>query len=244
MAFFRYIPNSITCMNLACGCLSITLSFSGQSQYAVYCIFAAAIFDFLDGFAARGLHAYSAIGKELDSLADVISFGLAPAVMLFTLLQSAWSLILPSESVYTPGTCGWWLSLPAFFVAIFSALRLAIFNLDERQTTSFIGLPTPANALFICALTLSAAQDGLLSSWVDSIYFLLPVTVLSSYLLVSNIPMFSLKFKTFSIKDNLLVYCFLGISLILLILLHFEGFAFVIGLYIILSCFKAVSSRQ
>ena len=232
----RHIPNSITSLNLLSGSLSVVFSFAGEPRMAVWCILAAAVFDFLDGLAARLLHTSSPIGKELDSLADAVSFGLAPAVMMFLLLGKAWGNTFPAWGPAVPYSTGWLLALPAFLIAVFSALRLAMFNLDERQTTSFIGLPTPANALFICGLSIASTQPGsIIAGWSSSPWFLLLYTLLCSYLLVSELPMFSLKFKSFGLKDHLKVYVFLGLSFVLLLMMGIARLSPVILLYILLS---------
>jgi len=229
---FRHVPNTITCLNLLCGCLSIVLSTNGQLETAAYFIFAAAVFDFLDGFAARMLKAYSSIGKELDSLADVVSFGVAPAFIMYDLLLS---VIAQHDLSVDFLTCGWFIAASAFLIAIFSALRLAKFNIDTRQTDSFIGLPTPANALFICSLAFMSTGNHLLAVCTGNMFFLLAVTVVFSYLLVAELPLFSLKFKSFDWKNNKTRYIFIALSAILLIILHWAGLAAVILLYIILS---------
>ena len=234
----RHIPNSLTCMNLLSGSVAVICIFSGMHEAAGYCIVAAAVFDFLDGFAARLLHAYSPIGKELDSLADMVSFGLAPSLMMYCLLQNAWG-------GPQPGTCGWWLSLSALLIAVCSALRLARFNIDTRQATSFIGLPTPACALFIMGLARMTPGSGLWGARLTgSPVWLLVCTGVFSWLLVSPLSMFSLKFKSWKLRDNRLVYAFLLLSLLLLVTQGTAGFMPVILLYIALSCIKAVLSQK
>lgn len=184
----RHLPNAITCGNLFMGAVGLTFAFNGQLAYAFYCMICSVVFDFLDGFTARLLKAYSPLGKELDSLADLISFGMLPATMLYI--------------IYVPAApCPLCAFIP-FFVAVFSALRLAKFNIDTRQTTSFIGLATPANALLISGAVIytyhSPAWEALMTtSW------LIPcLTLVLSMLLVSELPMFSLKIKSFTFKEN------------------------------------------
>lgn len=181
MKIVKHIPNTITCMNLLSGTGSIIFAFQGDFMTAFILMVLASVFDFMDGLAARTLHAYSDIGKELDSLCDAVSFGLAPSLILFNYLQQA--SINPSWIVYL-----------VLVIAPFSALRLAKFNLDTRQTTSFIGLPTPACALFIGSLVAFASEHSpalhmaLLNSWT------LPIVAIAlSLALISEIPMFSLK---------------------------------------------------
>lgn len=184
MTFYKHIPNAITSLNLLSGLLGILFAIKGQVDMALYAMLAAAIFDFLDGFSARLLNAYSDIGKELDSLADLISFGVLPAIMLH--IQMKMSLYSDNIFCYIP-----------LLVAVFSALRLASFNIDTRQTKSFLGLPTPACALFCAALcgAISHEPSSSLAIWSYSYFFMPIVSIVLCILLVSEIPMFSLKFS-------------------------------------------------
>ncbi|MDR1156562.1 MAG: CDP-diacylglycerol--serine O-phosphatidyltransferase [Bacteroidales bacterium] len=234
---FRHIPNAITCLNLFCGCLSVISAFNNRLETASYFIFAAAVFDFFDGFTARWLKAYSAIGKELDSLADMVSFGIAPASIMYALLLTAASKHgLPVE------TCafGWLVAAPAFMLAVFSALRLAKFNTDTRQTDSFIGVPTPAAALFICSLAFISSESNSLAMLTGNMFFLLAVVAVFSYLLVAELPLFSLKFKSFDWKSNKTRYVFMALSAFILLILHWAGLALVISVYIVVSIFTNI----
>ena len=219
----RHIPNALTCMNLFSGCIACVMAFHANFEMAMLFIVIGAVFDFFDGLAARLLHAYSNIGKDLDSLADDVSFGVAPALIVFSLFEE---INYPDYLSFLAN----WLPYAAFLIAIFSALRLAKFNNDTRQTTSFIGLPVPANALFWASLVAGckpiASYHPLLT---------LALVCLFSWLLVSEIPMFSLKFKNLSWKDNKIAFIFVIISAILLITLKIAGFAAVIVWYILLS---------
>lgn len=222
----RHIPNTITCCNLLSGCVAATYAFEGVYTIAFVCIILGAVFDFFDGLTARALKVSSPIGKELDSLADVVTFGLAPASMVFNWLREcadAHLRMLPAFVV----------PFLAFLLVAFSALRLAKFNVDERQTSSFIGLPTPANALFWGALVLGS-HDKIVSSpfgWM----LIVALVLLFSWLLVAEIPMFSLKFKSLAWAPNRIAYIFLLVSLVLLIFLGLNGLSAVIGWYIVLS---------
>jgi len=229
----RFVPNFITCLNLFCGCVSIVFAFYGRLEWAAYLIFLAAAFDFLDGFAARTLKAYSELGKQLDSLADVVSFGVAPASIMFELMLSA-------SVEHELFQMGWLIAFSAYFIAVFSALRLAKFNIDTRQSDSFIGLPTPANALFICSLVFITSIEF----FEDNIYFLLAVVVVFSYLLVAELPLFSLKFKTFDWKSNKIRYFFVAFSILILLVLNWAGLAFVILSYIILSIISNILQKN
>lgn len=228
----KHLPNTITLCNLISGCVATFFALNAHFELALTFIIIGAVFDFFDGFAARLLHVSSPLGKELDSLADDITFGFAPAAIVFSLLR----LTLPAqlESLGVPAECVTYVSFAAFLIAAFSALRLAKFNLDERQTTSFIGLPTPANALFWAALAVGLQEKGLLDA-APLPYLLLLGILLSSYLLVAEIPMFALKFKTFKWKGNELRYSFILLSLALLLILGFAGFSAVIVLYVLTS---------
>jgi CDP-diacylglycerol---serine O-phosphatidyltransferase len=232
-----HIPNLITSLNLLTGCISISLSFQDGNKIllASVLIFVAGIFDFLDGVAARVLHAYSDIGKMLDSLADVVSFGVAPSAILYKLLIIS---ISPDNSMATPETLGFLeqiIPFTAFLIAIFSAFRLAKFNLDERQINSFIGIPTPANAFLIASLPFILHDNVVLQGFILRIYVLVPLIVLLSILLISDIPMISLKFKDLSYKNNKSRYMLLITSLLLLIILRFSAVPFVFLIYIIIS---------
>jgi len=226
----KHIPNTITCLNLISGCIATYFAFLSDYRMAMLFIVIGAVFDFFDGMSARLLHVSSPIGKELDSLADDITFGFAPSAIVFSFLSSYHVHLL-----FVP--------FLAFVMAAFSALRLAKFNLDERQALGFIGLPTPANALFWGSLIVSAGD------WLQSSPYLYYGVVcgvfISSYLLVSEIPMFALKFKTWGWKGNEVKYIFLltSIPLLLLPLLLFGsivGLAAIIAWYVMLS---AVTNR-
>ena len=222
----RHIPNTITCCNLLSGCVAAVYAFEGVYKIAFVCIIMGAVFDFFDGLTARALKVSSPIGKELDSLADVVTFGLAPATMVFSWLRECAEVNLHMQVAFI-------VPFFAFLLVAFSALRLAKFNVDERQTSSFIGLPTPANALFWGALVLGSHDIVVVNpyGWM----LVLSLVALFSYLLVAEIPMFSLKFKSLSWKANRTAYIFLLVSLVLLILLGLNGLSAVIGWYIILS---------
>ena len=222
----RHIPNAITCCNLLSGCVAAMYAFEGVYPLALTFIIAGAVFDFFDGLTARALKVSSPIGKELDSLADVITFGFAPSAMVFSWLCECADAHLDMAVAFV-------MPFAAFLLVAFSALRLAKFNVDERQTSSFIGLPTPANALFWGALVIGS-HDVVIAhpyGWV----FIIALVMLFSWLLVAEIPMFSLKFKNLSWKSNRIVYIFLIVSIALLVVLGFTGLSAVIGWYIVLS---------
>lgn len=219
----KHIPNTITSLNLVSGCIAIVFAFQEAYFTAALFVALAAVFDFLDGFAARLLKAYSPMGKELDSLADMVSFGVAPGVMAYSFIASqAMNMGSPT-----------WLAWTGFLIPVFSALRLAKFNLDERQTSTFLGLPTPANALF-WAFGIGSSFNFFLSYSFDPIILVAGVLLFSA-LLVLEIPMFSLKFKHFGWMGNRLRYYFLLGCIVLLALLRINGIAPCIVWYILLS---------
>ena len=226
MMIKKHIPNAITSLNLLSGSVAAMMAYQGNYQAVVLFMLLSAIFDFLDGFSARLLKAYSPIGKELDSLADMISFGLTPAMLAFSLLQnSEWE----------------WAAWFGLLIAVFSALRLAKFNIDERQTTSFIGLATPANAIFWGGLAFSY---GHLSGLPNYPWLILIFIAVSCFLLVCETPMFSLKFKNFSWLDNKMRYIFLMGALILLFALRLNALSIIIVWYVQLAFIDALFPRK
>lgn len=230
MNITKYIPNTLTCLSLACGCISCVMAFEGKILYATIWIIFGAVFDFLDGFAARLFKAFSPIGKDLDSLSDMVSFGVAPGIIVFSLLsQAAPALPLGSFNPYIPYF--------AFVIPVFSALRLAKFNIDTRQTTSFIGLPVPAHALFISSASYSVLpviQNSPVLFTVCTIVVILS----TSLLLVSEVPMFSMKIKSLAWKGNELRYILITCSLLFIVVFGLLGLAGSILLYIILAIFN------
>ena len=222
----RHIPNTVTCLNLFSGCIASVMAFEAKYELAIGFIILSAVFDFFDGMLARLLDAKSPIGKDLDSLADDISFGIAPALMVFSLFKEVhYPDFLFPFAEYIPYT--------AFLIAVFSALRLGKFNIDPRQSSSFIGVPTPANALFWGALVIGL-HDFLLSAHFNAIY-LFALVCLTSWLLIAEIPMFSLKFKNLSWKDNKVKYIFLLVCIPFILLLGVGGLAAIIIWYVFLS---------
>lgn len=218
----RHIPNTLTCMNLFSGCIACVMAFEFKYDCALFFIIISAVFDFFDGMSARLLNAPSSIGKELDSLADDVSFGVAPSLIVFSLLRETnYPQWMSSFQEYVP--------FVAFLIAVFSALRLAKFNIDERQSSSFIGLNTPANALFWAAA--AAQYHNWLTQGGAVLYGLIACIILFSLLLVSEFPMFAFKIKNFSWKENSIRYIFLIVSIPLII---FVGLSAVIGWYIAL----------
>jgi CDP-diacylglycerol--serine O-phosphatidyltransferase len=230
----KHIPNFVTSLNLLSGSISIIFALKGNLELAAWFIGLAAVFDFMDGMLARLLNAKSDIGVQLDSLADMISFGLAPAMIVFQLMEKT----LNKPFLY------WFdlnvFSLIAFSLTVFSALRLAKFNIDDQQTEDFIGLPTPANALFFASLPLVYFQAesigfGFAKNLISDYWILFSLTLIFSGLLVSNIRLFSMKFKNFFVKDNLLRYVLMLLFVSLFIWKGFFALPLTIILYILLS---------
>ncbi|MDN5201535.1 CDP-diacylglycerol--serine O-phosphatidyltransferase [Fulvivirgaceae bacterium BMA10] len=222
MEIRKHIPNLFTLGNLLCGCIGTIEALHGNLINAAWLIWAAAVFDFLDGFLARLLRTHSEIGKQLDSLADMITFGVLPSMIMFEMLNQVSGIL--------------WLPYFAFLIALFSALRLAKFNIDENQSNSFIGLPTPANALFISSFPFFVFKENFfLGELIDLQWLLLIITVVFSYLMVANIEMIALKFKNFSWADNKIKFVLIGLSILLIAGLKISGIPIIIILYVSLS---------
>ena len=230
----RNIPNAITCCNLLSGCVATAFAFDGNARYALAFIILGAVFDFFDGMCARLLNVSSPIGKELDSLADDVTFGVAPATMVFTLLfQIKYPVCMEGMRELLP--------YAAFLIAAFSALRLAKFNIDERQATSFIGLPTPANALFWGSLIVGLGTR--LSHFQYALPAILILILLSCWMLVAEIPLFALKFKQWGWKGNEVKYIFIVSSILLIIILGTAGLSVAIVWYVLLSLYTNTKNR-
>jgi len=231
------IPNFITSLNLVSGSVAIIFAIDGHLVWAAIFICAAAIFDFFDGFAARALKAYSEIGKELDSLADVVSFGVAPGAILFTLLE--FSLFGKNDPIHEiSGKWFEWLILfSAFLLPVFGAIRLARFNTNSSDENFFRGLPIPANGLFWAAMGLML-QSPKYADLLPTVYTtknLVILGVFMSGMMVINMPMFSMKAKSLALKENWYRYLFIGLSALIFIVFNVYGLAFVIFLYILLN---------
>ncbi|MFI3321045.1 MAG: CDP-diacylglycerol--serine O-phosphatidyltransferase [Rikenellaceae bacterium] len=214
----KSIPNLITLANLFCGMLAVISAVNLDFEAAFIYVILSAVFDFFDGFMARLLKAYSEIGKQLDSLADLVSFGVAPAMV-----------------VYFMG-----LEYTGLLIALASAYRLAKFNIDERQTTTFIGVPTPANALLFMSIGYICQVEpyGVVANFLSGNITLSFLTLVFSYLMISEIPFFSLKFKSYDFKENWIVYSFLLLSLVALILFAITALPFIIMGYVAVSILK------
>lgn len=236
--WYSFVPSLFTSLNLVCGIVATYLSLQGKINIACILILIAAFFDFIDGFVARLLKVSGDFGKELDSLADLISFGLVPGAMLFFIQQTHLPI---SEGSVPLSLFQWVIVVLPILIPVFSALRLAKFNIDVRQTIEFIGVPTPANALFFAALcfTFVYRPDHFLNVLNHPVILTVLILVFS-WLLVSEIPLFALKFKTFGWKGNQYKYVFLACSAILLVIFNIPGLSAIIILYILLSVVRNI----
>ena len=247
----KHIPQFITMLNILCGCIATVFAVLNQLELAAIFVFLGIVFDFFDGLAARFFDAQSELGIQLDSLADVITSGLVPGIVMFQLLAMSqtggWNLDFSGAS----NTLTWtglkisFLPFFGFLITLASAYRLAKFNIDENQVTSFIGLPTPANALFILSLPLILLDQGndYLSRIILNPWFLILITILSSYLLNSRIELFTLKFKNWSFKDNALRYIFLIVSLVLLLTMKFLAVPAIVFFYVVSSVVYKIGAK-
>ena len=221
----QHIPNAVTCLNIFSGCVGIVFAFNGNLVFASYAILIAAVLDFLDGMIARRLKAYSELGNQLDSLADMVSFGVLPSVIIYHLFLS--SIEITSLSL---------ISYSAFIIAVFSGLRLAKFNIDTRQSENFIGLPTPANALLIASFPFMMEENNsIFMNYIMNPNSLLIFSLIMSFLLISEIPLLSLKFKTISFSENALRYILILSSILLILLFQFAAVPIILILYILIS---------
>ncbi|MEW5676279.1 CDP-alcohol phosphatidyltransferase family protein [Flavobacterium enshiense] len=236
MSFKKQIPNLITFLNLICGLLALIHAFNGNYNEAFSLVCLGIFFDFWDGFFARMFNAQSPLGVQLDSLADMVTSGVVPGVVMYKMLSD----IQENQDIYnlTPETF-YMGAVPyiGFIITVASCFRLAKFNIDDRQTESFIGLPTPANALLIMSIPmiLFANQFEWLSDILSNPYFLVGLSFLSAYLLNAEIPLFSLKVKYFSWEKNKLQVSFLAVSAILLVFFQFLAIPMIILFYVLLS---------
>ena len=241
----KHLPNAVTCLNLLCGCLALKFIFAGELETGAWFVAAAALADFADGLLARALRVSSAIGKDLDSLADMVSFGVVPGAILFKLLQT--QVVLPIPGSHFAFTTLWpepmdLIPYVGFLVTIFSALRLAKFNNDTRQTTSFIGLPTPACTLVVASLPLILSHDRFgVHDVVLNPIVLVGLTVLLSGLLVAELPLFALKFKSLRWGDNRRRFIFILLAAGLLLGLQAAAVPLVVLLYVLLSVPKTAA---
>lgn len=230
----RNLPNALTCGNLLCGCIGVVEAFHNNLVISCILIGVALVFDFFDGFLARLLKVSSAIGKDLDSLADMVTFGLLPSIIVYQLLMQS-----------IPDLFGIWKAYPAFIIAIFSAIRLAKFNNDPRQSDSFIGLPTPANAMLVASLPIIILTEN--PFWKEIIVNttnLLILSVVMSFMLVMEMPLIALKFKHFGWKGNEFRFLLIALTVVLILTLKILAVPAIIILYVILSVVDNVTKKN
>ena len=232
MSFKKHIPNIITLLNLFCGCIAITFVVQQRFEMAFYFVCLGIFLDFFDGFFARLFQVASPLGLQLDSLADMVTSGVVPGLTMFYMMLEAFGL-----QISDPFTGQYALAFLGFLVTLGSCYRLANFNIDTRQTDSFIGLPTPANALFILSLPLvvNYSNSFMVFELLSNYGVLFAISIGSAYILNAEIPLFSLKVKKLTVKDNKLTFFFLAVSLLLLVTLQFLGIPLVILFYVFLS---------
>jgi CDP-diacylglycerol--serine O-phosphatidyltransferase len=246
----RHIPNALTLLNLFCGCVAVILSVNNHFVTAAFFVFLGIFFDFFDGFAARKLNVQSELGLQLDSLADMVTSGLVPGIIMYKLLALTVVSELVVDKYWASNYMGIEFNLPilpllGLLITLASAYRLAKFNLDEDQQTYFKGLPTPANTLLIISLPLiiEFQNSNVINSIILNKWFLVILTILSCYLLNSGIKLFALKFKNYSFKDNAIRYIFIILCILLLIVLNFAAIPVIILLYIIMSVLDNITSN-
>lgn len=229
----RHIPNLLTGTNLFSGMVALVFVVQGNAAGMLIAVAISLVMDFFDGFVARALKVSNPVGKELDSLADMVTFGAVPAMIMARLIQTSAGDPFPAEFTWSPFP----LYLTGFLVAVFSAVRLAVFNLDESQSDSFRGLPTPANTMLIASywLIVEWRPESFLAQSLNTPWVWVALSILSSWLLVANVRLIALKFKNYRVQDNLFRYILVISSLILLAVFLYEGIPFIILLYICLS---------
>jgi CDP-diacylglycerol--serine O-phosphatidyltransferase len=241
----KQIPNSITLLNLMCGCIALMFAFQQEFLLAFYFVCLGIFFDFFDGFFARLFKVQSELGLQLDSLADMVTSGVVPGVVMFQLLLKSFG----EEKVISVSS---WdnsvMILPflGFIITLGSCYRLANFNIDTRQTDSFIGLPTPANTLFIMSLPLVLLNSDIefITNALQNHWVLIGISILSAYIMNAEIPLFSLKIKDFTFKKNALQILFLAVSIVLLLVFNYLGLPLIIILYVMLSVITNLFSKK
>ena len=238
-----HLPNLITLLNLACGTVAIIFALEGQWQWAVYLVLAASVFDFLDGFTARMLKAYSETGKQLDSLADMVSFGVAPAVFIYILFKELF-LNLSHEAGTFYSQLQWVVLASVLIVPAFSAIRLARFNTEEDHGTFFHGLPTPAHTLFWTGIFWQFMQSGTLFGTPLNMFFMWAIMFIMAFHMILPVPMYSLKFEHFHLRGNLIRYLLLFLAVLILLITGLGGISLVILVYILLSLMNLLLARR
>lgn len=240
MGIKKHIPNLLTLGNLFCGTIAAIFAVNSDFSFAALFVLIGILFDFLDGFVARLLKVSGELGKQLDSLADMVTSGVVPGIIMSKLIQNN---LLKHSNSFDDNFLD--VSLIGLMITLAACYRLAKFNLDTRQSDSFIGLPTPAMCLFVISLPLIQEYSDIefVNNLITNNYFLIVITLLLSYLMNAELPLFSLKFKDYSLKKNWVVYLFLTFSLVLILLINFLSIPVIITLYIILSIIKNLTPK-
>ena len=244
----KHIPNLLTLGNLLCGTIATIFAVQGEFVFAALLVISGVLFDFLDGFAARLLHVSGELGKQLDSLADMVTSGVVPGIIMFRLLQDE-NVFMNDNDLNSLEQFSFNLNDVLPFLGLLLTLgacyRLAKFNIDTRQSDSFIGLPTPAMSLFVISLPLIQEYSPIdfVQNIIANNYFLIAVTLVLTYLMNAELPLFSLKFKEYSFKNNVIKYLFLVVSLCMIIFLQYLSIPLIILLYVILSIFSNAANK-
>ena len=238
MSIKKHIPNTITCFNLLSGCKSILFLASGMPVKAAFMILVAGLFDFLDGFAARALDEHSPIGRDLDSLSDVVSFGVAPGLIMSYLMNNG--LDMPQLRVLNIDL----MPCLGFLLTVFAAIRLARFNIDHTQDFAFRGLPAPAMAIFVASLPMALAKVGHLTDGALGYWACLGITVLLSFMMISNLRFFSFKMKTLAWKGNQVRWIFIAIAVVGILVFKLLALPFIMIIYILMSIFFAGKAEE
>lgn len=252
MAVKHYIPNGITLLNLFCGCIAVLFAVDSNFAVAAFFVFLGVFFDFFDGFFARKLNVQSALGLQLDSLADMVTSGVVPGIVMFKLLELVtysatdsvvddWNSLYHFNSSFSS-----FIPFIGLFIPLASAYRLAKFNLDEEQKTYFKGLPTPANTLLIVSLPLiiEFQNSNAINGIILNLWFLIPLTLFSCFLLNAPVKLFALKFKDWNFRDNAVRYIFLILSIVMLVTLHFAAIPLIIVFYVLLSVISEQMAKK
>jgi len=241
MKIKKHIPNLITLCNLFCGTIATIYAVQGDFVFAGLFVILGIVFDFFDGFTARLLNVSGALGKELDSLADMVTSGVVPGIVMFKMIQV--NILNTPNSFFNDSILG--ISLVGLVLTLGACYRLAKFNIDTRQSDSFIGLPTPAMSLFVISLPLIQQYSNIefALNLITNNYFLIAITILLTYLMNAELPLFSLKFKDYSVKNNLIKYLFLLASLLMIVFLQYISIPLIIILYVVLSVISNSSKK-
>ena len=239
----RHLPNLMTLLNLACGTAAIVLTLEGQWRWAVYLVLAAAVLDFLDGFAARMLKAHSPMGKQLDSLADLVSFGVLPAVFIYVIFSGLFQS-QPEDARSFYGPLQWVVLISILLVPVFSAIRLARFNTEEDEGTFFHGLPTPAHALFWTGIFWQFMESGDIFGTAMNLFFMWAIMLIMAFHMILPVPMYSLKFEHWRLRGNLIPYLLILLTVVILLITGLGGLPIVILVYIFLSLLNLLLARR